>query len=87
MDAYTSYMEAYTSYIDHTNRIWMLTNRIQMSWRGCSKASCSTKAKGASRETERLAAPGALAGTAAVRCDVPVPAITGASSSETVLKM
>jgi len=30
------------------------------------------------KERESLAAPGAFAGTAAVRCDVAAPAITGA---------
>ena len=38
-------------------------------------------------ETERLAAPGAIAGTAAVRCDVAAPAPTGAKLLKTFLKM
>ena len=44
-------------------------------------------AAGHADERESLAAPGAFAGTAAVRCDMAAPAITGAASWETVLKM
>ena len=38
-------------------------------------------------DSESLAAPGAFAGTAAVRCDVAAPAITGAKLLKTALKM
>ena len=41
-------------------------------------ANTGVEAQGRAAQRESLAAPGAFAGTAAARCDVPAPAITGA---------
>ena len=53
---------------------------------GCVKARL-LRARLSIAERESLAAPGAIAGTAAVRCDVAAPAITGATLLKTVFKI
>ena len=55
-------------------------------YRDCIRGKFYKAWMGSSSDRETLAAPGAIAGTAAVRCDVAAPAITGAKLLRKILE-